>query len=104
MKGDAYGCCDEGGREWYFFMHGDDYFLGKIRTSLMVGNGIGFWRFIGEEVPIYNSNGDVFGFKIYLNYFSGTLPNGKKTHWRMVKYRLPMETSAQEHQKVVSLN
>nr|GMD95073.1 NAC domain-containing protein 101-like [Ipomoea batatas]GMD98137.1 NAC domain-containing protein 101-like [Ipomoea batatas]GMD99028.1 NAC domain-containing protein 101-like [Ipomoea batatas] len=61
-------------REWYFFIHQDDYFYGKIVKDRMVGiNEIqrGFWRSIGEE----------------------------ETHWRMQEYRLPWEFIATDDQE-----
>ncbi|KAI3463900.1 hypothetical protein Pfo_020563 [Paulownia fortunei] len=57
----------------------------KIR---MVGNGIGFWRTIGKEDPIYDTNGKVFAFKIHFIYFKGSRDGGKRTHWRMEEYHL----------------
>ena len=68
----------------------------------MVGNGIGFWRFIGEEEPIHNSEGDIFAFKIYLTYFSGSPPHAKKTHWRMEEYRLQTEINGRNKQEVIN--
>nr|GMD41946.1 NAC domain-containing protein 101-like [Ipomoea batatas] len=92
-------------REWYFFIHQDDYFYGKIVKDRMVGiNEIqrGFWRSIGEEVPIYNSDGNVFGFKIRFAYFncSISMAMAKETHWRMQEYRLPWEFIATDDQEV----
>lgn len=80
----------DGRSEWYFFIHQDEYFCGKIVKDRMVGNGNekGFWRSLGDEVPIYDSEGSVFGFKIYFTYFNGSSPVAKQTHWRLQKFRL----------------
>lgn len=57
-----------------------------------VGNGIGFWKCMSEEIPVYNSNGNIFAFKIYLTYFQGnSFP--RKTDWTMEEYRLPLRDS-----------
>ncbi|XP_071902852.1 protein SOMBRERO-like [Coffea arabica] len=94
------GTFNDNEREWFFFIYKDEYFLGKTRSTRMVGNGIGFWRFIGEEEPIHNSEGDIFAFKIYLTYFSGSPPHAKKTHWRMEEYRLQTEINGRNKQEV----
>nr|XP_027122229.1 NAC domain-containing protein 101-like [Coffea arabica] len=75
------GTFNDNEREWLFFIYKDEYFLGKTRSTRMVGNGIGFWRFIGEEEPIHNSEGDIFAFKIYLTYFFSFLFNLCPTHF-----------------------
>ncbi|KAL3513079.1 hypothetical protein ACH5RR_025796 [Cinchona calisaya] len=99
VKETAYGC-GEGERKWYFLIYQDEYFLGKISEKLMVGNEVGFWSYIGEEEPIFNSDGDVSAFKIYLNYFSKTTSNAKKTNWRMEKYRLPTRSCVRKNRQV----
>ncbi|CAI9111873.1 OLC1v1012202C2 [Oldenlandia corymbosa var. corymbosa] len=77
-------------KEWYLFIYEDEYFDGKTRRIETVGNGvIGEWRFDGGEEQIRNSEGNVFGFKIFLQFYSGNPP--KRTPWRMIKYRLDME-------------
>ncbi|KAL3352170.1 hypothetical protein AABB24_020304 [Solanum stoloniferum] len=75
-------------REQYFFIHEDKYFGGHTGKSQVVGNGIGYWQCLGEEIPIYNSEGDVIGLKVNLKYFS---ESSKKNNWTMVKYRLTCE-------------
>ncbi|PSR96614.1 Protein FEZ like [Actinidia chinensis var. chinensis] len=81
-------------KEWYFFVRGHEYYHGEKKKKQVVGNVSGFWRSIGEEDPIYNSNGAVFAFKIYFTYFSGTLQKAKRTHWSMELYRLPVKCDA----------
>ncbi|KAJ8540546.1 hypothetical protein K7X08_035691 [Anisodus acutangulus] len=78
--------CGEG--EWYFFIHQDDYFRGNIGKVLIVENEIGYWQCFGKELPIYNPEGDVVGFKVNLKYCSGS---AKKNTWTMEKYRLTSE-------------
>ncbi|CAL5444971.1 unnamed protein product [Camellia sinensis] len=76
------------GRDWCFLIQYDEYFYGERKQIREVGNGIGFWRSIGIEDPIYNSNGDIYAFKINFSYFSGSIPKAKKTHWRMEQFRI----------------
>ncbi|KAK6123099.1 hypothetical protein DH2020_043160 [Rehmannia glutinosa] len=80
--------------EWYFFIHGAGYLHGKMKKNRRVGdeNGIGYWRSIGKEDPIYDGDGNVYATKIYSTYFLAK-PNGqikklKKTHWKMEELRL----------------
>eukprot|EP00261_Vitis_vinifera_P040756 XP_019081999.1 PREDICTED: protein FEZ-like [Vitis vinifera] len=73
-------------REYFFFIQGDD----QGEEIRMVEDGRGFWKLSGDETPIYDSDGNIFAFKIYWTYFSGSLRKPKKTHWRMEEYRLPL--------------
>ncbi|KAK6148600.1 hypothetical protein DH2020_019512 [Rehmannia glutinosa] len=63
--------------EWYFFIHGAGYLHGKMKKNRRVGdeNGIGYWRSIGKEDPIYDGDGNVYATKIYSTYFLAK-PNG----------------------------
>ncbi|GAV59838.1 NAM domain-containing protein [Cephalotus follicularis] len=80
-----------GDREWFFFIRKDGNFNGnfsdKTNRTVKVGDGIGFWRTLGEKIPIRNSSGHVFAFKINFTYYSG----GKKTQWQMDVYQLEGE-------------
>ncbi|XP_021669567.2 NAC domain-containing protein 101-like [Hevea brasiliensis] len=80
-----------GEREWYFFIYLDADFLGENKAIRNVGDGIGFWKSSGQEKPICNSDGNVFALRFHFTYFSGTLSNAKKTHWKMDEYRLPTQ-------------
>lgn len=93
--------CVDGG-EQYFFIHGDKYFGGERGKSRVVGNGIGYWRCLGEEISIYNSEGDVIGLRVNLKYFS---ESSSKNNWTMQKYRLTCEydTSDTEVTILISL-
>ncbi|WCJ35869.1 NAC-domain protein 101 [Euphorbia peplus] len=80
----------KGEREWYFFTQlgrGGDEKEMKIQKF---EDGIGFWKAIGQEEAIYNADGNIFGFKFHFIYYSGTLQNPKKTHWKLDKFRLPI--------------
>ncbi|OIT35584.1 PREDICTED: NAC domain-containing protein 101-like [Nicotiana attenuata] len=81
--------------EWYFFIHQDEYFRGKIGKFQIVGNEIGFWQCFGKEFPIYNSEGDVVGFKINFKYCSRS---AKKNTWIMEKYRLSFECAIDDEE------
>ncbi|CAK9147987.1 unnamed protein product [Ilex paraguariensis] len=83
----------------------DGYFHEEREKIRIVGNGIGFWKSMGEEDQVYDSSGDVFAFKTYFTYFSGSPHNAmktKKTIWRMEEYRLPMGCST-KGQEVTNL-
>uniref|UniRef100_A0A2C9VQJ9 NAC domain-containing protein n=2 Tax=Manihot esculenta TaxID=3983 RepID=A0A2C9VQJ9_MANES len=87
-----------GEREWYFFIHEHEDFLGKSRERIrMVGDGTGFWRSSGLEKYIRNSDGRVLAFKSRFFYFSGNDANAKKTHWKMDQYRLHNQCPAPDH-------
>ncbi|XWS60466.1 hypothetical protein CRYUN_Cryun07bG0038800 [Craigia yunnanensis] len=79
-----------GEREWFFFIHDRNFDDEQNKAIRMVGDGLGFWR-SDEEKPLFDKNGNVLAFKIHLNYFSGCFSKAKKTHWRMVEYRLPIQ-------------
>ncbi|XP_059274674.1 NAC domain-containing protein 101-like [Lycium ferocissimum] len=85
--------CGEG--EWYFFIRQDEYFRGNIGKIRIVGNETGFWQCFGKEFPIYNSEGDVVGFKVNLKYCSGS---AKKSTWTMEKYRLRSECGTHDNE------
>ncbi|GFZ07702.1 hypothetical protein Acr_19g0006390 [Actinidia rufa] len=87
-------------REWYFFVWDEEYYHGEKKKHQVVANGLGFWRSMGEEDPIYSSHGDVFAFKIHYTYFSGSPPNARRTHWRMELYRLPFEWDTESQVKM----
>uniref|UniRef100_A0A5B7C6Q7 Putative NAC domain-containing protein 68-like n=1 Tax=Davidia involucrata TaxID=16924 RepID=A0A5B7C6Q7_DAVIN len=82
--------------ERYFFIRRDENFNGESKKAQIVGNGIGFWKSVGEEEPIYNSDGDIFAFKITFIYFSGPVSRPKRTHWRLEEYRLPLESNTND--------
>ncbi|KAK4427735.1 NAC domain-containing protein [Sesamum alatum] len=92
-------------KEWYFFIHQNKYQKeaekiqmtaknkkkkkkrrkfkelekkkkGRIR---MVGNGIGFWRSVGKEDPIYDNNGKVLGSK-FSSFISQVLQVEARKH------------------------
>ncbi|XP_027169541.1 NAC domain-containing protein 101-like [Coffea eugenioides] len=63
------GTFNDNEREWFFFIYKDEYFLGKTRSTRMVGNGI------------------------------GSPPHAKKTHWRMEEYRLQTEINGRNKQE-----
>ncbi|XP_043813714.1 NAC domain-containing protein 101 [Manihot esculenta] len=91
-----------GEREWYFFIHEHEDFLGKSRERIrMVGDGTGFWRSSGLEKYIRNSDGRVLAFKSRFFYFSGNDANAKKTHWKMDQYRLHNQCPAPDHNSKV---
>ncbi|GAV57505.1 NAM domain-containing protein [Cephalotus follicularis] len=86
-----------GDREWFFFIRKDGSFNGnfsdKTNRTVKVGDGIGFWRTLGEKIPIHNSSGHVFAFKINFTYYSGitSKKTSKKTQWQMDIYQLDGE-------------
>ncbi|KAF5957685.1 hypothetical protein HYC85_004910 [Camellia sinensis] len=85
------------GKDWlYFFIHGDEYFYGERKKTRVVGNELGFWSSVGEEDPIYNTDGNIFAFKTYFIYFSGSLAKAKKTQWKMEEFRLPLKFQTKE--------
>ncbi|KAL6580043.1 hypothetical protein OROMI_008067 [Orobanche minor] len=63
-----------------------------------VGNGIGVWKSIGKEDPMYDSQGNTFAFKAHFVYYKRFRNEYKRTHWRMEEYNLT--TRRRNDQKV----
>ena len=69
----------------------------------IVGDGRGFWKSSGGEIPVNINDGNIFAYKLCFTYFSGPHPDlGKKTHWVMEEIHLPRayHSSSQESSKV----
>lgn len=70
----------------------------------IVGNGGGFWKSNGGQIPVYINEGNIFAYKLCFTYFTGHHPdNGKKTHWVLEEIHLPhayYNTSSKESSKV----
>lgn len=78
-------------REWYFFIPLGEGFDQKTNEIQCVGNGEGFWKFVGDSYPIRSTRGEVIALKKEFVYFRGRLTKPKKTHWAMELYQLPLE-------------
>ncbi|XVE54715.1 hypothetical protein DITRI_Ditri03aG0104100 [Diplodiscus trichospermus] len=92
-----------GEREWFIFIKENEENVDNEQNETIrriVGDEQGFWQCNGEE-PLYDANGNVLAFKFHLTYFSGCLSKAKKTHWKLDKYRLPIQFYTLHNSKVI---
>ncbi|KAF3438104.1 hypothetical protein FNV43_RR20860 [Rhamnella rubrinervis] len=100
-----------GEREWFFFISHkmEDENMNEHRscrssgavTIRIVGNGRGFWKSNGGEIPVNINEGNIFAYKLCFTYFSGPHPDhGKKTHWVLEEIHLS-QSSPQQSSKML---
>ncbi|KAL3518363.1 hypothetical protein ACH5RR_020952 [Cinchona calisaya] len=76
-----------GEEEWYFFSPRDRKYPNGARPNRTAASG--YWKATGIDKPILSSSGTRIGVKKALVFYIGKPPNGVKTDWIMIEYRLP---------------
>lgn len=76
-----------GDEEWYFFSPRDRKYPNGARPNRTAASG--YWKATGTDKPILSSSGARIGVKKALVFYIGKPPNGVKTDWIMIEYRLP---------------
>ena len=87
-------------KEWYFFI----YEHKRIENERVVGDGLGFWKANGPEIPVSFTTvrPDISAFKRCFTYFSTTSSNkpANKTHWKMEEFRLEVQSQDKDRNQV----
>ncbi|KAK7822218.1 NAC domain-containing protein 104 [Quercus suber] len=68
------------GNKWYFYSR-------RTQNSNRITSN-GYWKPMGIEEPVMNSNGKKVGIKKHLVFYVGEAPSSVKTNWIMHEYRL----------------
>ncbi|XP_027173676.1 NAC domain-containing protein 2-like [Coffea eugenioides] len=76
-----------GEEEWYFFSPRDRKYPNGARPNRTAASG--YWKATGTDKPILSCSGARIGVKKALVFYIGKPPNGVKTDWIMIEYRLP---------------
>ncbi|XP_042487469.1 NAC transcription factor 32-like [Macadamia integrifolia] len=90
------------GKECFFFTRQDGSSYDGLVSIHIVGNGIGFWKFIGKEKFYCNCHGNKFAkfakfaFKSRWTYYNGTPQKRRKTKWFMTQYQFQMKDEKDE--------
>ncbi|KAL1068563.1 hypothetical protein V6Z11_D12G206300 [Gossypium hirsutum] len=81
-----------GEREWFFFIYMDMNIDNMHNKAIEKGGDeLGFWQSIGDRKCVKDTNGNILATKSTFLYFSGSPSHGKKTHWRIDEFRLPIQ-------------
>lgn len=90
---------EESENTWYYFTQRERKYENGKRPSRSAGNG--YWKIVGKDAQIKNTQGNVIGFRNSLTFCIGKQPHGKTTSWHMQEFRL-CDTSDQQDKIVVT--
>lgn len=75
-------------RGFFFLLFDESYFYGEFMKSREIANGIGIWKSEKHEVPIYDVNENIVGYKVDFKYLSKQKSEESHVVWTMKLYRL----------------
>ncbi|KAG8371942.1 hypothetical protein BUALT_Bualt12G0015200 [Buddleja alternifolia] len=70
--------------ERYFFTPRERKYQGGIWPRRTAGNG--YWKVNGNNIPIFNNDGIIIGYKMILDFYERKFDGGVRTEWKMQEY------------------